>query len=698
MRNIFTTLFIVLVLSLNLYSYDSVGYDLLKTITKETKKNQKQMQLYTHLINASLSTISKRCPIKYQSCLIAETIDITVTQEMVDLGLNNLISSNYSQGDILTIPQNSLTFLYLQDNSKYDYKIIIDNEKFALVGSEIFRWSKDGKIKTVTHKESLNNQELTLTFIKDINNTVIIRDKSYDESLTLTLQQYDKKNNGVKLKLTANLVDNSLGNINLVVKAKADKNGGYSHITIKTKNSNIEEIETFDTNGTTIGLKHKVNESWIEDKAIVSNIYDDIEDERIELLSVDIRGLYDTTTTVDKLSYIIVEQNLSVDNIDNHLGYIEFYDKNQNNKIDNNEIFIDYYGDKELIGDRNSIIDSDKLDIYQIGSSKNKYTKLNNSWIVAYSNTDIDVDTDKIDFDIYFSKTSGKFYDGGADNIIIEDIKNAKNSIKLAMYDLTNKHLTQALIDAYNRGVTLQVVTDDDKIDDEKYQELINNGISVVDDQDSEALMHNKILIVDDNVTWVGSANYTVYSFYRNYENIIKINNTDITKVYMNKFAKLYAHQSDFVSSSKIDNVEIHFSPDNDFENRIIELIKHSKNSINILAFAFTNKEISDALIDAYNRGVVIRGVFDEGQNDYQSYSKYQTLLDTGMDMRLDGNAQKLHNKVFIIDNNTTITGSYNFTSKANDKNDENSIVIFDADIASKYNKYFNTIYNEGKN
>ena len=97
----------------------------------------------------------------------------------------------------------------------------------------------------------------------------------------------------------------------------------------------------------------------------------------------------------------------------------------------------------------------------------------------------------------YFSKTSGGYYKGGVDNIIIDDIYSSTKSINMAIYYLTNKHITTALIKAHQRGVEVKVYTDDKKISAKRYKSLIAQGIKVNCDKNPKALMHNKFLIID---------------------------------------------------------------------------------------------------------------------------------------------------------------------------------------------------------
>lgn len=295
----------------------------------------------------------------------------------------------------------------------------------------------------------------------------------------------------------------------------------------------------------------------------------------------------------------------------------------------------------------------------------------------------------------YFSKTSGSYYKGGVDNKIIDDISKASVSLKMAMYYLTNKHITKALIEAHKRGVNVEVITDDKKVKSKRYKQLKKAGIKIKDDKNRRALMHNKILIIDDEIVWIGSANYTVYSFYRNHDNFLRIKEKKIAAYYDEKFEKMYNNDKSVISAyiSKGNKIEIYFSPDLNFETRVLSLISDAKTSINFLAFAFTNKKIADALVLAKKRGVKVKGVFDKTQDVYQKYSKYKYLKNKAVDVKLDKNKFKLHSKIIIIDEKTVITGSYNFTKQANNKNDENSIVINDKKIAKYYVDNFYEIY-----
>lgn len=305
--------------------------------------------------------------------------------------------------------------------------------------------------------------------------------------------------------------------------------------------------------------------------------------------------------------------------------------------------------------------------------------------------------------DVYFSKTEDS-QSSRVDKLIISDIKSAKDTIYLAMYNFNNEDIEEAIIDAYNRGVAVKIVTDDDQhqnTDANLYDELEQVGIDVEDDEGfGRGLMHNKILVIDGNIAWSGSANYTYASFYNNWENFIRFTDKDTIQKYKEQIDELL-NKEQLAGSLKQDSLELYFSPEDSFKSaRLLKLIDSAKRSINFMVFLINDKDIKDALIRAKNRGVEIHGVFDKKQTSFQyRYTQYNNLKDANIDVKQIGDSwHKLHNKVIIIDNQIVVTGSYNFSYTSDSKNNENSIVIYDRNIAKKYIDKFNEIYQKASN
>lgn len=121
--------------------------------------------------------------------------------------------------------------------------------------------------------------------------------------------------------------------------------------------------------------------------------------------------------------------------------------------------------------------------------------------------------------------------------------------------------------------------------------------------------------------------------------------------------------------------VEVFFSPRGGATDAVVSEIAKAKNEILVQAYSFTSKPIAKALIDAKKRGVKIEAVLDKS-NATAKYSAATFLFNAGIPVLIDDKHAIAHNKIIIIDKFTLITGSFNFTSAAENKNAENLLVI----------------------
>jgi len=137
----------------------------------------------------------------------------------------------------------------------------------------------------------------------------------------------------------------------------------------------------------------------------------------------------------------------------------------------------------------------------------------------------------------------------------------------------------------------------------------------------------------------------------------------------------------------------VYFSPKGQCEEQLLYWINRANTSIHILIYSFTLDSISDALIEAHNRGVDVKVVFEKQQ--ITKYSEYQKLKAAGISVRNDTNPKLMHDKVMIVDGIIVITGSYNYSASAENYNNENMIIILSDYIAGIYEKEFEKIWNQ---
>ncbi|MDY0885404.1 phospholipase D family protein [Dongia soli] len=122
------------------------------------------------------------------------------------------------------------------------------------------------------------------------------------------------------------------------------------------------------------------------------------------------------------------------------------------------------------------------------------------------------------------------------------------------------------------------------------------------------------------------------------------------------------------------------FTPGQDGTGLIVDTIGAAERQIRVQAYSFTSAPIAKALADAYRRGVDVQVILDKSQIHRRDLSAKRR--------RARGDRLQVaiaHNKVMVIDGATVITGSFNFTKAAQDKNAENLLVLHDAELARQY-------------
>ena len=291
---------------------------------------------------------------------------------------------------------------------------------------------------------------------------------------------------------------------------------------------------------------------------------------------------------------------------------------------------------------------------------------------------------------------------GGPDGPLVDSIASARQSIDVAGYSLSLDSVRRALIDAHKRGVSVRMVIESDNMDGFDVQKLVEAGIPVIGDR-REGLMHNKFIVIDRSQVWTGSMNFTDSGTYQDNNNLIHIRSGDLAENYTAEFEEMFTDDL-FGDSIRAETphpdltiegtrIETFFSPDDHPAARITELLNSAQHSIHFLAFSFTTDDFGDALIDRASAGVTVWGVMEAGQVRSNPGTEYDRLLQAGLEVRLDGNPEHMHHKVFIIDEQIVIFGSYNFSLSAETRNDENLLVIDSPELAQQFMQEFERVY-----
>lgn len=134
----------------------------------------------------------------------------------------------------------------------------------------------------------------------------------------------------------------------------------------------------------------------------------------------------------------------------------------------------------------------------------------------------------------------------------------------------------------------------------------------------------------------------------------------------------------------QVDVLTVCFSPDGGCAKAITDQINKAQKSIKVMAYSFTSAPIANALLDAKKRGVNVEVIIDKSR-DTERYSETRFFRNQGIPVYVDGKEAIQHNKVMIIDSEIVITGSFNFTKAAEEKNAENVLIIMSKELVKSY-------------
>ena len=138
---------------------------------------------------------------------------------------------------------------------------------------------------------------------------------------------------------------------------------------------------------------------------------------------------------------------------------------------------------------------------------------------------------------------------------------------------------------------------------------------------------------------------------------------------------------------------EVFFSPNGGCMDQVVHWIDSANKSIHVLIYSFTLDDVGRALTSALDRGVDVKVVFEKDQ--ISQYSEYSILRAAGVPVKNDINSALMHDKIAIVDGYIVLTGSYNWSSAAEERNNENLLVIRDPTLAQRFEAEFQKIWRE---
>jgi phosphatidylserine/phosphatidylglycerophosphate/cardiolipin synthase-like enzyme len=319
------------------------------------------------------------------------------------------------------------------------------------------------------------------------------------------------------------------------------------------------------------------------------------------------------------------------------------------------------------------------------------------------------------------------------ETVISTFIEYAEKTLDIAVQELDNEVITQAILDARNRGVRVRMFMEQDYLKAKKHPKpvpveeknevealryaqwneertanhktnrdilaaLLRCGVDVKADLNPK-IFHQKFIVRDfrnrrkkgNPGVLTGSTNFTRTGTHKNLNHVVVFHDLRIVKTYANEFTEqgegtfgsLRTRRHKTLSTVNINGVpvRIRFAPDDAPELEIVKQMLKCDSRIDFAIFTFSSSSgIDDALLMLHRAGVTINGVLDGVQGRHK-WAASQWLHDKGMNIYLTDKKRmpglgKLHHKLMVIDDAIVIAGSMNYTAPANELNDENIYVL----------------------
>ena len=307
---------------------------------------------------------------------------------------------------------------------------------------------------------------------------------------------------------------------------------------------------------------------------------------------------------------------------------------------------------------------------------------------------------------------------------LVAYINRARFTIDIAQYDYNQgsyANIATAVNNAYTRGVKVRWIYDGSSSN--TGLAALNSGIHTLGSPTTSAytIMHNKFVIIDahsantaDPIVWTGSADWSTSQFNGDYNNIVILQDSALAGAYTAEFNMMWGDTgiAPNTTTSKFgpyktnlgmhsftiegNQVELYFSPSDGTDSHIQSTISTANTDLYFAMYTFTESTDASMIVTKYNSGVYVAGIDDSYSNSYSPYNMFTSGLACHFKVYNEG-AKIYHNKYMIVDPSNTssdplvLTGSHNWTTSANSKNDENTLIIHNDTAANIYYQSFSS-------
>ena len=299
-------------------------------------------------------------------------------------------------------------------------------------------------------------------------------------------------------------------------------------------------------------------------------------------------------------------------------------------------------------------------------------------------------------------------------------IMSAQHTLDVAAYNLNDQTVEDAVNAAVANGVQVRWIYEGQNA---------NIGLSSLDDAvvthprtDGEGSgMHNKFIVGDADYAELafvltGSTNLTTGQLVSDLNNVIVLEDQSLARAYELEFEEMWGSEgmTPDAANSKFgadktwntpvnflvggSEVELYFSPTDGTNAAILAEVEAANADLEFALLTLTRDDLGEAIVEL-NQSFFVSpvGVIEQVNT---TGSEFDNLISNGVQVYAHDLSGDCHHKYAIVDHSEpgtdplVITGSHNWSSSAENVNDENTVIVHDARVANLYHQEFSAIVN----
>lgn len=253
---------------------------------------------------------------------------------------------------------------------------------------------------------------------------------------------------------------------------------------------------------------------------------------------------------------------------------------------------------------------------------------------------------------------------------VVALLAGAKASIAVTIYQLSSRNVVAALVAAAQRGVKVRVIQDWREANEATLTTLRDAGVTVQTSSRAFRYTHQKTVLVDARTVFVFSGNLDRSSFTSGRNFGVVLDDPEDAADFAELFEADWAGRSPSLACTRLV-----VSPVN-ARARVLALIDGAKTTLDVEAMYVTDGPVTNAILAAKGRGVVVRVLLNDPSHDLGDSSwAVGRFSGAGIATKRSG-ALFVHAKLLVVDGVHAFVGSENFSDNSLDSNREAGLVV----------------------